>query len=222
MEPAEEGEPEYPVQNIRFATKINLLNRKKAKVELMNQRALEMQRVLDSPSFDDVRDALRNAGITVMFKPNGRNAIHNVKIVFLSETRKVKVDADFQDYGDVQSGFFRVFDEQTYEIEPLSCLAAKEWYITAERIGLPRILTDVVRFTEWFIALFAVLGSQESFQVFYRNLTTMYKRPRQSDTSILDTYYAGHGGDMQVMFPIKFGNPDVHFGHRYEYNPEDL
>lgn len=173
----------------------------------------------DHTAFKAVREALEAAGVSVSAQTQvALPTIRAARVLFTrpgaDETIAVKIF--FYNYVDdgIKVWFDFSFTRNGTLVEkgdfvPLSCRSADEWRRAAAGMDFPEILRDAPRFTEFFLALVAPLGTAESFEQFYRgHLDTIQSGDK--------TYYAGHGGHMEVVFPIVFNDAGRTFGERFE------
>lgn len=172
---------------------------------------------LRQAQFDDVRAALVDAGVQVSGNVIGPYSIETLFVRFETETEKVIVAFRFYTYNDGdRSSYFGVVDgcnaqpdfRHKFNMFPLSLHNADKWTAEAKRVGLPVVLQDVCRFTEFVVAMIAPLGTKNSFNAFYPSLFDPYERDGM-------TYYAGHGGNMPATFTPRFANNGVKFGTSY-------
>lgn len=164
--------------------------------------ALVLRKLETDPQFAAVLDFLNKGDIDVVAKSVRKHFSESIAISFERGDMRIKTRVTFA-ADDEREGTLDIkvlCDGVRTHFYPhlLACLHEDAWRDHAARMGLPEILRDVARFTEFFLALIAPLGSADSFEQYFPGLLL------GTYTKDGEKYYFGYGGHMKAVFSIDF------------------
>jgi hypothetical protein len=141
-------------------------------------------------------DIIRESGISLRFEAVVDGYwVSNIKFHFSKGENTIKIEYDFYNdnvYSDLELAITVGDKPNCFPLIHLSSVENDKWESAARSFGMPLDLQKPERITEFCLSVMAPISSKNTFEKFTDSLSVI--------TRAGNDFYAGHGGNMSVMF----------------------